>query len=365
MNAPAPETLPTGLLAELTHRCPLACPYCSNPLELLGAAHEIDAAGWGRIFAEAAGLGVLQLHLSGGEPASRRDLEEIVAAARTADLYVNLITSGVGLSEARLARLRDAGVEHVQLSVQDVTAEGADHIGGYRGALAKKRDVAAWTTALGLPLTINAPLHRANVARAAAFIDFALAAGAGRIEMAHVQYYGWALANRAALLPTRAQIDDTVRLVEAARETLAGRLTIDFVLPDYFAEAPKPCMGGWGREVIVVAPDGAVLPCHAARTIPGMRFENAADRPLGDIWRESEAFNRFRGTGWMKSPCRGCPQAEIDWGGCRCQALALAGDAAEADPACRLSTAHERMRRIAETEGPAEAPPYRYRRPGG
>ncbi len=352
---------PIGLLAELTHRCPLACAYCSNPLELIRPQAELDAATWMRVFREAADLGVLQLHLSGGEPASRRDLEEIVAGACSAGLYSNLITSGIGLTRDRLARLRDAGLDHVQLSIQDTDAAGADRIAGYAG-WDRKRAVAAWTVELGLPLTLNAPLHRANAGHAAAFIDLALAMDAGRVELAHIQYYGWGLLNRAALMPTRAQIDRTIDIVDEARARLAGRLVIDFVLPDYYAEAPKPCMGGWGQEVIVVAPDGSVLPCHAARTIPGLAFESVRDRRLAAIWRESSAFNAFRGTGWMQAPCRGCANAERDWGGCRCQALALAGDAAAADPACHLSPRHAAMRAMAEAEAAAEGPAPKPRR---
>lgn len=352
--------MPVGLLAELTHRCPLACPYCSNPLELTRPQNELDAATWARVFREAAELGVLQLHLSGGEPASRRDLEEIVAAARAADLYVNLITSGIGLTQPRLAALARAGLDHVQLSVQDTDAEGSDAIGHYTG-FQRKMDVARWTRMLGLPLTLNAPLHRANVHHARAFIDMALAMEAGRIELAHVQYYGWALANRASLMPTRAQLDDTIDVVDAARADLAGKLVIDFVLPDYYASAPKPCMGGWGREVVVIAPNGDTMPCHAARSIPGIAFESVREKPLADIWNDSAAFNLYRGTSWMKAPCRGCPKAEIDWGGCRCQALALAGDAAAADPVCDLSPAHGRLAALAEAEANAPPPPYRFR----
>ncbi len=355
---PAP---PTGLLAELTHRCPLACPYCSTPLELVQAERELDTATWARVFREAADLGVLQLHLSGGEPASRRDLEALVAAAREAGLYTNLITSGIGLTEERLKRLAAAGLDHVQLSLQDVDAQSSDRIGGYAG-YERKRAVAAWTRALGLALTLNAPLHRANVHNAARFIDLALEMDCGRIEMAHIQYYGWALANRAALLPTRAQLDETIALVAAARERLKGRLVLDFVIPDYYADAPKACMGGWGREVIVVAPDGAAMPCHAAAGLPGMAFLNVRDTPLAEIWTGSAAFNRFRGTEWMREPCRGCANAEIDWGGCRCQAMALAGAAEATDPACALSPRHAAMRAIGEAEADAPPPPYRYRR---
>ena len=359
MTAPAP----IGLLAELTHRCPLACPYCSNPVQLTRPQNELDAATWARVFREAAEIGVLQLHLSGGEPASRRDLEEIVAAARAADLYVNLITSGIGLTEVRLGALARAGLDHVQLSVQDTDAASSDEIGGYAG-FRRKMEVARWTRALELPLTLNAPLHRANVHHARAFIDMALAMDAGRIELAHVQYYGWALANRAALIPTRAQLDETIAVVAAAREELSGQLVIDFVLPDYYAAAPKPCMGGWGREVIVVSPEGSAMPCHAARSLPGMAFQSVRDASLAAIWADDAAFNLYRGTAWMKEPCRGCAKAEIDWGGCRCQALALAGDAAAADPVCDLSPAHERLAALADAEAGAPPPAYRYRKFG-
>ncbi|MCC6919210.1 MAG: pyrroloquinoline quinone biosynthesis protein PqqE [Alphaproteobacteria bacterium] len=354
-------TAPIGLLAELTHRCPLACAYCSNPLDLVRQQAELDAPTWERIFREAAALGVLQVHLSGGEPASRRDLVEIVASARAADLYTNLITSGIGLTRERMVRLRAAGLEHVQLSIQDTEAASSDRIAGYAGSV-RKHDVAKWTIELGLPLTLNAPLHRANADHAADFIAMALAMEAGRVELAHIQYYGWGLLNRAALMPTLAQIERTIDVVNEARSRLAGRLVIDFVLPDYYAEAPKPCMGGWGREVIVVTPEGSVLPCHAARTIPGLAFETVRARSLADIWTDGTAFEAFRGTDWMQAPCRGCANAERDWGGCRCQALALAGDAAATDPACALSPRHAAMRALAEAESAADPPEPQPRR---
>ncbi len=350
MSAPAP----IGLLAELTHRCPLSCPYCSNPLDLAKAKDELPADVWARVFREAADLGALQLHLSGGEPLARRDLEAIVAAAREAELYVNLITSGVGLTPERLERLKAAGLDHVQLSVQDVDAANADRIAGYAGGFVRKEAAARAVVAAGLPLTVNAPIHRLNAGSVPALIELALAWDAGRIEIAHVQYYGWGLKNRAALLPTRAQVEATVPVVERERERLRGRLVVDFVLPDYFAERPKACMGGWGRDVIVVTPTGEAWPCHAAGTIPGLAFESVRDRPLGEIWREGAAFARFRGTDWMPDPCRTCVRAESDWGGCRCQALAIAGDAAATDPACALSPAHGRMQALAEAAGPAE-----------
>ncbi len=352
---------PNGLLAELTHRCPLACPYCSNPLELVQQQSELATDTWARVFNEAAQLGVLHVHLSGGEPASRRDLEDLVRAAHQAGLYTNLITSGIGLTEARLAALADAGLDHLQLSLQDVDAASSDRIGDYRG-FARKRDVARWTRARGLALTLNAPLHRANVQNTQRFIDLAVEMDAGRIELAHVQYYGWALANRAALLPTRDQVMETMAIAALAREALKGRLVIDMVVPDYHADVPKPCMGGWGREVMVIAPDGRAMPCHAAAGIAGMSFENVTTSALADIWTNSAAFNRFRGTDWMQEPCRSCANAPVDFGGCRCQALALTGDASATDPACALSSHHAMMRQIGADEAQASPPPYRFRR---
>ncbi|MCK8786806.1 pyrroloquinoline quinone biosynthesis protein PqqE [Roseomonas sp. NAR14] len=335
-----PPPAPLGLLAELTHRCPLRCPYCSNPLSLARASSELSADEWGRVFEEAAALGVLQLHLSGGEPAARRDLAAIVAHAARAGLYSNLITSGVTLDAARLESLVRAGLDHVQLSVQDAEADSADRIGGLAGAHARKLEFAALVTASGLPLTLNAVVHRQNLERLPALIDLALRLGAGRLEVAHVQYHGWALRNRDALLPSRAQLDAATATVAAARESLRGRLVIDYVTPDYHARRPKACMGGWGRAVLVVTPAGRALPCHAAEGLPGFDFPDVRAMPLRRIWTESAAFRRFRGTGWMPEPCRGCDRRERDWGGCRCQAHALTGDAAATDPACALSPHH-------------------------
>ncbi|GAA0577953.1 pyrroloquinoline quinone biosynthesis protein PqqE [Craurococcus roseus] len=331
---------PLGLLAELTHRCPLRCPYCSNPVELHRASRELDAATWGRIFAEASDLGVLQVHLSGGEPTARRDLPEIIRLAVSAGLYTNLITSGVLTDARRLTEYAAAGLDHVQLSVQDAEGGGADRIGGYAGGHARKLAFAELVRAEGLPLTLNAVVHRQNLDRLPDLIDLALKLGAGRMEVAHVQYYGWALRNRAALLPTRAQLDAATETVNRAREELKGRLVIDYVVPDYYAKLPKACMGGWGRQFLAVSPAGFALPCHAAESLPGFAFPDLREVSLRDAWENSEAFNRFRGTEWMPEPCRGCARKEQDWGGCRCQAFALTGDAANTDPACALSPHH-------------------------
>jgi PqqA peptide cyclase len=352
---------PLGLLAELTHRCPLACPYCSNPLALDGRADELDTATWARVFREAAGMGVLQVHLSGGEPASRRDLVEIVVAARDAGLYTNLITSSIGLDPTRLARLKDVGLDHVQLSLQDVDADTADRIALYPGAHVRKLAFAQSAVGLGLALTINAVIHRANIAHVAALVETAASLGAGRVEIAHAQYYGWALRNRHALMPTREQVRRAMLEIENIRPRYAGRLVIDLVVPDYYARRPKACMGGWARRSLNVTPSGRVLPCHAAETIPDLQFWSVRDRPLDAIWRGSPAFQAFRGTDWMPDPCRSCELRDTDFGGCRCQALAVAGNARATDPACELSPHHARMLALAEQDSSGAEQRYAYR----
>jgi pyrroloquinoline quinone biosynthesis protein E len=354
---------PIGLLAELTHRCPLQCPYCSNPLALERAGAELPTEIWLDVLAQAADLGVLQLHLSGGEPTVRRDLEEIVAQAARVGLYSNLITAGVLLTRERLERLALLGLDHVQISIQDAQAANADRIARYPNAHGRKLDVAGWVRALGLPLTLNAPVHRQNIDSLSAIIELAVSLGARRLEVAHVQYYGWALNNRQALMPTRAQVLDSAELVERARERLKGVLVIDFVVPDYYARRPKPCMGGWGRGIMNVTPSGKALPCHAAETIPGLAFDNVREKRLADIWLHSDAFRRFRGSQWMPEPCRSCEFQEVDWGGCRCQALAFAGDAALTDPACAKSSLHEAFVQAAEREAALPPPELVFRNP--
>jgi len=331
---------PIAMLAELTHRCPLSCPYCSNPVELARKDSELDTATWADVFRQAADLGVLQLHLSGGEPATRRDLTELVAAAREAGLYTNLITSGIGLTERRLRELEAAGLDHIQLSLQGTDAEMADRIGGYRGGFQRKMQVAAWIKEIGFPLTLNAVLHRQNLHQLPRAIEMAVEMGARRIEVATVQFHGWALKNREALMPTRAQAREADAIVAEARARLKGRLVLDYVPADYHSDYPKRCMGGWGTTGLNVAPDGVVLPCHAAQTIPGLRFDTIHDRPLRAIWYDGAAFNAFRGTEWMREPCRSCDRKTVDFGGCRCQAMALLGDAAATDPVCVKSPHH-------------------------
>ena len=357
MTAAEPIFKPLGLLAELTHRCPLGCPYCSNPLAL--DRDELDAATWARVFREAAGLGVLQVHLSGGEPAARRDLADITAAARGAGLYTNLITSAVGLTPKRFAALADAGLDHVQISIQDHEPASADHIAGYAGAYARKRMLAAEVVRHKIPLTVNAVIHRANIDHVADMVELAIELGASRVEIAHVQYYGWALKNRAALMPTRVQVERAVAAVEALRARHRGRIVIDAVVPDYYARFPKPCVGGWGRRSLNVTPAGKVLPCHAAESIPGLEFWSVREHSLADIWKNSPAFNAFRGTSWMKEPCQSCARRDIDFGGCRCQAFALTGDAAATDPVCHLAPRHDEVAALAALQDDA---PYAYRR---
>jgi PqqA peptide cyclase len=355
----APLHSPLGMLAELTHRCPLGCPYCSNPLVMDRREDELDTETWARVFREAVGLGIMQVQLSGGEPASRSDIIEIVKAARDAGLYTNLITSGIGVTERRLNELADAGLDHVQISIQDSEPKSADRIAGYDGAYARKRALAEWVVGLKIPLTANIVIHRANIERIDQLLSLALDMGALRVEIAHVQYYGWALKNRAALMPTREQVEAAVARIEPMRKELHGRIVIDAVVPDYYARFPKPCMGGWGRRSLNVTPSGRVLPCHAAESIPGLEFWSVKDHSLREIWEENPAFNAFRGTGFLPELCQNCDRRDVDFGGCRCQAFALAGDARAADPVCHLSPHHHLVEELAAIREDAE---YVYRR---
>jgi len=352
---------PLAILAELTHRCPLQCPYCSNPLALEASSAELDTATWRRVIAEAADLGALQIHFSGGEPTARRDLEELVEAAAAAGLYSNLITAGVLLSKDRLAALAEAGLDHVQLSFQDSEAAGCDRIGGYKGGFEKKLDCGRWVAEVGLPLTLNMVVHRQNLENLEEMLALAERLAARRVEIAHVQYYGWAYLNRAALMPTRAQLEQATATVEAARERLKGIMVIDYVVPDYYARRPKSCMGGWGRQFLNISPAGKVLPCHAAESITDLTFDRVTEKSLREIWEGSPAFQAYRGTSWMPEPCRSCERREIDWGGCRCQAFALTGKAGNVDPACARSPAHEAMQALATQESAKAEREFLYR----
>ena len=345
MNTPRPY----ALLAEITYRCPLHCPYCSNPVAASlcetprypkGDSYsngELTTDEWRRVIREAAALGVLQVGFSGGEPLSRRDLAELIRAARKANLYTNLITSGIALDDDRVRQLHDAGLDSVQLSFQSDNADLGDEIAGAH-AHQRKLSAAAKIRASGIPLSLNFVIHRRNIDRLSKMIELAETLGAERVELANVQFYGWAFLNRSALLPTREQVDRAQEIAMAARARLAGRMEIFYVLPDYYETRPKPCLNGWGQRYLTVNPLGDVLPCPTASSaIPDLRFENVRSHALDWIWRDSESFNRFRGTEWMPEPCRSCPQKEIDFGGCRCQAALLSEDAANTDPVCEFS----------------------------
>jgi pyrroloquinoline quinone biosynthesis protein E len=362
MQASAPPVdLPVAMLAELTHRCPMRCAYCSNPVALEPPKAELSTDEWRDVLAQAAALGVMQVHFSGGEPTARADLVALVRCAAEQGLYSNLITSGVLLTEAMVGDLAAAGLEHVQLAFQDVSDQGVDVIGGYAGALAKKRTAAAIVKGAGLALTGNLVIHRHNAARVGAMIDMAFDLGCERAEVANVQYYGWGLMNRAALMPSRAQLAVMTETVRARQDQYQGRMVIDYVIPDYHARRPKACMGGWGRRFLNVTPTGKVLPCHAAETIPGLTFQSVRDASLRTIWTSGQAFQAYRGEDWMPADCRACERKEIDWGGCRCQALALAGDAAAMDPACDRSPHHAAMAAVAETEAVEDVKEFVYR----
>ena len=329
---------PFGLLAELTYSCPLSCPYCSNPLNLADYRDELATAEWQRVLTEAQELGVLQLHLSGGEPLLRRDVVEIVNSANELGLYTNLITSALGLSRRRAEQLRAAGLDHVQISIQADEAAVSDRIAG-TPSFERKIEAARVVKKLGWPLTLNVVLHRQNIDRVADILRLAEKLEADRTELANTQYYGWALRNRDALLPSKAQLERAEAVVRAARVRLQGRMDVIYVLPDYYSQYPKPCMGGWGKRQLTVAPNGDALPCPAAHALPLPRASVREDS-LARIWTESPLFQRFRGTDWMPDPCRSCPRREIDFGGCRCQAFQLTGDAARTDPVCHLSPDH-------------------------
>jgi pyrroloquinoline quinone biosynthesis protein E len=330
---------PLALIAEITHRCPLHCVYCSNPLEMAAVSSELSTKEWIDVFEQAGELGMLHAHFTGGEPLARPDLTELIAAARRAGLYTNLITSGIGLAEARLQALVEAGLDHIQISFQDSREDAANWIAGAK-AHAHKIELSRTIRQHKLAFTVNLVVHRQNIDHIEEMIAFIEQLAPERMEIAHTQYYGWALKNRAALLPTRAQLDRATPAVAAAEKRLAGRIRIDFVVPDYYARFPKACMGGWGRRLMLINPSGKALPCHAAEVIPGLAFENVREQRLEKIWRESSSFQRFRGEEWMPEPCRSCDQRAEDFGGCRCQALLLAGDAQATDPACSLAPAH-------------------------
>jgi pyrroloquinoline quinone biosynthesis protein E len=327
---------PLALIAELTHRCPLHCVYCSNPLELQSRADELPTETWSRVFCEAADGGVLQVDFTGGEPLARIDIVDLVRSARASGLYVSIITSGLPLDEAKLDALIAAGLDHFQLSFQGATEEIGSEISNTKSH-AQKLCVLNWFKSRRVALTLNFVIHRHNLHQLPEMLALAEASSATRVEFAHVQYYGWAFANRERLLPTRAQVDHSLEFFRGAQQRLEGKIRVEYVVPDYYAKYPKPCMGGWGRKLILITPSGEALPCHAAKIIPGLQFDNVRDRSLREIWSSSTAFEQFRGRSWMQEPCKSCDRREIDFGGCRCQTFLLSGDACATDPVCSLS----------------------------
>jgi pyrroloquinoline quinone biosynthesis protein E len=337
-----PACRPYTLIAELTYRCPLRCPYCSNPLDVARRGDDVDTDTWLRVFEEAEALGVVQVNLTGGEPLLRDDLERLIERAHSLELYTNLITSGIPLTRGRLSTFRALGLDSVQVSIQSTRPSESDRIAG-AASFHRKLEAMQWVKELELPLTMNVVLHRDNIAETGELILLAERMSADRLELANAQYLGWALQNRAALLPTREQVERAKIAAAQARERLQGAMEVVFVLPDYYSVYPKTCMDGWGRRFIVVNPEGVALPCHLAQTLPGLCFDNVRQRPLHDIWHHSTGFNRFRGDEWLPDPCRSCDRRAIDFGGCRCQAFHVAGNAAATDPACSLSPDHSRI----------------------
>jgi PqqA peptide cyclase len=355
---------PASLLAEVTHRCPLHCLYCSNPLELTRREAELPTETWLRVLDEAADLGVLQVHLSGGEPLARADLSALVERAARLQMYVNLITSGVGLSRARTQSLRDAGLGAVQLSIQAADAEVSRLIAG--GEFREQKMAAArYVREAGVSLSVNVVLHRHNLSQVTALLDLATALGAERVELANAQYYGWALRNRTSLLPTREMLRRAEDDVAQYRRRSGTAMEILWIVPDYYAEFPKPCMNGWGRLFLTIAPDGRALPCPVASVLPSLAFPAVTAQSLRSIWYESVAFNRFRGFDWMPDPCRSCPRRFEDFGGCRCQAYLLTGEAAVTDPVCIYSPHHALVTDAVGAEADERAEAFAYRAHAG
>jgi pyrroloquinoline quinone biosynthesis protein E len=355
-DRPQDPLRPLWLLAELTYSCPLQCPYCSNPLRLGERSRELATEDWLRVLAEARKLGAIQLGLSGGEPLLRKDLEIIVGEARRLGYYTNLLTSGMGMDEARISALKEAGLDHIQVSFQADDPDLNNRLAG-TDSHRHKMEVARLVKAYGYPMVLNVVMHRHNLDRMREILDMALALEADYVELANTQYYGWALANRDYLLPTRDQLQRAEAVAHDYQARFGDRMKIYFVVPDYFEGKPKPCMNGWGRIFLSVAPDGTALPCHAAADLPGLELPNVRNHSLEWIWQESPDFNQFRGESWMKQPCSACDERASCFGGCRCQAYLLTGDAAAADPACSKSPSHEVILRAVEHAAGLQSPP--------
>ena len=330
---------PLWLLLELSYRCPLHCVFCYNPTDFANIGPELETEDWLRVLREARKLGAVQLGLSGGEPLVREDLEIIVGEAHSLGFYINLITSGVGMTEARIAQLKRAGLDHIQLSFQDSSREMNDFLSSTR-TFELKAKVAALIKKYEYPMVLNVVLHRLNIDHVGEILALAERIGAEYVELANTQYYGWAWLNRALLMPSREQLRRAEEVLEGFRARVGNKMKVFFVVPDYYETRPKACMNGLGSVFLTVTPDGIALPCHAARMLPGFEFPNVRSESVQTIWYDSPAFNHFRGTDWMREPCRSCPEKTRDFGGCRCQAYLLTGDAANADPVCDLSPLH-------------------------
>lgn len=350
MQAPERASLPLWLLAELTYSCPLQCPYCSNPLDMASYKEELSTNEWIKVLRDARKMGATQLGFSGGEPLVRKDLEVLIAEAHSLGYYTNLITSGVGMDEARVKAFREAGLDHIQVSFQASSEELNNFLCG-SDSFQHKLEMARQVKAQGYPMVLNFVLHRHNIDDVAAILELSKALEADYVELATTQYYGWAKHNQDYLMPTRKQVERAESVAHEYQAALAGKMRILYVVPDYFEDRPKPCMNGWGSIFLTIAPDGAALPCHSARIIPNLDLPNVKQYSLDWIWHDSPSFNRFRGYDWMKEPCRSCSEKTKDFGGCRCQALMLTGDASNTDPVCDKSTAHEALlQEVALTE---------------
>ncbi len=353
---------PLWLLAEITYRCPLHCVFCYNPLNYAENRKELTTDQWKDVLQQGRKLGAAQLGFSGGEPLVRDDLEELIGHAHELGFYTNLITSGVGLTEERISKMKDLGLDHIQLSFQDSTKEMNDFLSSTKTFDLKSR-VAKLIKKYDYPMVLNVVLHRFNLDHVGRIIDMAVEMGVEYLELANTQYYGWGMVNREQLMPTREQLVRAEAVVNEYRAKLGNKIKLLFVVPDYFEQRPKACMNGWGSVFLAVAADGSALPCHAAKSLPGLTFPNVTEHSLREIWYESDAFNRYRGYEWMKEPCRTCPEKEKDFGGCRCQAYALTGDATNADPVCSKSSHHGDVQAIVlqGQQRPAEEKPLVYR----
>lgn len=354
--------LPLTLIAELTYRCPLRCPYCSNPTNYDSSKYrqELTTEYWLDLIKQAANLGILQLGFTGGEPLLRQDLELMVETAAATGIYTSLITAGTLLTKERAIKLRDCGLDHIQISLQDSQVDKFNYIAGIP-SYEQKLTAARLVKQLKFPLTINVVLHRHNLDRIKEILELCKTLKADRVELANTQYYGWALLNRDALLPTLEQLERAKQAVAIAQQEKYFPMGVVYVLPDYYEQYPKPCMGGWGKRTMVITPNGDVLPCQVAASIPELDFDNVRDHSLEWIWSKSPAFNRFRGTDWMEEPCRSCPRKTVDFGGCRCQALLLTGDATATDPVCHLSPQHHLITKAGESGQSPNSPSFKYR----